>query len=227
MKKLSFLFAMTAMLFIGLDAQAQREIVIHEIVEYMSQGEQPGFEIALVDAVPDDVESSVVKFLKKHKAKVTNSRKSVEIFGDNAKFPTISPNTVDVYAIALKADYGTRLLFFFDLGGAFLNASDHDAEFAASQILLREFGLSEAVRVNEEEMKAQEKIMKELKKDLDNLVKDKEGYIADIEKAKALIAEKEKEIAENEAKQDTKRQEIDIQDEIIKLIKTKRAEIPY
>ena len=213
------------MLFMDINAQEKHEIVIHEIVEYMSQGEKPGFEVALVDAEPKDVESSVVKWLKKHKAKVTNSKKSVEIFGDNANLPNISSNTVDVYAIALKADYGTRLLLFFDLGGAFLNSLDHDAEFAASQLLMREFGLTEAVRVNEEEMKEQEKIMKDLKKELDILVRDKEGYIAEIEKAKALIEARESAILENESKQDTKRQEIEIQQEIIEIIKHKRAKI--
>ena len=99
----------------GLSANGQTEIVINEIREYMSQGEQTGFQAAIVNVDPSDVESGWKKFMKKHKAKVKSSRKSVEIFADNAVMKEVSDNTVDVYSIVRPASYGTELLVFVDL----------------------------------------------------------------------------------------------------------------
>lgn len=207
---------------------AQRnEIVINEIIEYMSQGEKTGFEVAIVDADPKDVESSWIKYLKKYKAKVTSSKKSVEIFGDDANIPQISANTIDVYAIARKAEYGTKLSVFFDLGGAFISSQDHEVAFGSAEGFLRDFALSEAIRVVEDELKEQEKVFKELGKDLDGLIKDKDGYIKEIEKAKALIAQREQDIINNEAAQETKRQQISIQEEIVNTVKQKRSQLDY
>lgn len=208
-------------------ASAQYEVVINEILEYMSQGEKTGLEVAIVDAETKDVESSWVKFMKKYKGKVTNSKKSVEIFADNANIPQVSANTVDVYAIARKAEYGTKLSVFIDLGGAFVSSQDHEVAFGAAEGLLREFALSEAVRIVEAELKAQEKVMKDLNKDLENLIKDKDSYAKEIEKAKALIAQREIDIENNEKAQETKRQQIEIQTEIVKTVKQKRSQIDY
>lgn len=220
--------ALSFVLFLGFNtAQAQYEVVINEVLEYMSQGEKTGVEVAIVDAETKDVESTWVKFMKKYKAKVTNSKKSVEVFADNAKIPQISANTVDVYAIARKESYGTKLTVFVDLGGAFVSSQEHEAAFGALEGLVREFALGEAVRVVEAELKIQEKVMKDLGKDLSGLVKDKDGYIKEIEKAKALIAQREIDIANNEKAQDTKRQQIEIQEEIVKTVKKKRSTIDY
>ena len=209
-------------------ANAQYEVVSNEILEYMSQGEKTGIEVAIVDAEPDDVETYFAKFLKKYKpSKVINSKKTVEVFADNAKIPQISANTVDVYAIARKAEYGTKLSVFIDLGGAFVSSQDHEVAYGAMEGLVREFALSEAVRVVEAELKAQEKVMKDLNKELESMIKDKDGYVKEIEKAKALIAQREIDIENNEKAQETKRQQIEIQEEIVKTVKQKRSQIDY
>ena len=66
MKRIT-LSILTLVLFLGLNnAMAQRDdIVVNEIIEYMSQGEKTGFEVAIVDADPKDVQSSFSKFLNK------------------------------------------------------------------------------------------------------------------------------------------------------------------
>ncbi len=228
MKKIT-LSILTLVLFFGMNnVMAQgNEIIVNEIREYMSQGDKTGFEVAIVDADPKDVESSWMKYLKKHKAKVTSSKKSVEVFADNTVIPQISTNTIDVYAIARKAEYGTKLSVFFDLGGAFISSQDHEVAFGAAEGFLKEFALSEAIRVVEVELKTQEKIFKELNKDLSNMIKDKDGYIKEIEKAKALIAQRENDIVNNEAAQETKRQQIAIQEEIVNTVKKKKSELEY
>ncbi len=164
MKTIS-LSILSFLLFFGiLTVNAQQKVVINEVLEYMSQGEKTGIEIAIVDALPDDVESSFVKFMKKYKGKAVTSKKSVEIFIDNALIPQMSANTVDVYAIARKADYGTKLSVFVDLGGAFVSSQEHEIAFGSLEALGREFALSEAVRIVEAELKEKEKVMKDLSK---------------------------------------------------------------
>lgn len=225
----NFTYLITAfLLFAGIGtSHAQQEIVINEILQYMSQGEKTGLEVAILDAEPSDVESTWIKFMKRYKAKVTSSKKSVEVFADNANIPQISANTVDVYAIATKAPYGTKLSVFVDLGGAFVSSRDHEAAFAAFERLLRDYAHEEAVRVVEEELKAQESVMKTLQKELESLLKDKDGYIKEIEKAKALIAQRESDIVNNEAAQETKRQQIAIQTEIIETVQQKRSQLNF
>jgi hypothetical protein len=219
---------LTFLLFVGMNtANAQYKVVINEVLEYMSQGEKTGIEVALVDAVPADVEEYFIRFMKKYKGKALSSKKTVEIFIDNATIPQISANTVDVYAIARKTDYGTKLSIFVDLGGAFVSSQDHEVAYGALEGLGREFALSEAVRVVETELKAQEKVMKDLSKELETMIKDKDTYIKEIEKAKALIAQREIDIINNEKAQETKRQQIAIQDEIVKTVKQKRAQIDF
>jgi hypothetical protein len=227
MKKLSFLF-LTAFMTLGLfNLQAQQDIIVNEIMEYMSQGEKTGFEVAILDAEPKDVETSWMKLMKKYKAKVVNSKKSVEIFSDNAMIPQVSANTVDIYSIASKTSYGTRLAVFVDLGGAFISSQDHEVAFGTFEQFLRDFAHEEAIRVVEEELKTQQNILKGLNKELDAFVKDKDGYVKEIEKAKALIAQRELDIENNIKAQDTKRAQITIQEEIIQTVQQKRTELDH
>ena len=85
MKNLS-LFITVAVLLLNIHAaQAQREIIINEVREYMSQGDQTGFEIAILDAEPRDVENTWIRIMKKQKAKVTKSSVSSAVTPDPPK----------------------------------------------------------------------------------------------------------------------------------------------
>jgi len=209
------------------NVSAQNEIIINEVMEYMSKGEKTGYEVAILDAEPKNVEATWMKIMKKYKAKVTNSKKSVEIFADNAVIPNISANSVDIYAIASKASYGTRLTVFVDLGGSFISSQDHEVAFGAFENFLRDVAHQEAVRVVDGELKLQSSVMKDLQKELESLLKSKDNYLKDIEKAKTLIAQREANVVDNEAAQETKRQQIEIQKEIIETIQQKRTELEY
>ena len=227
MKKVSFLL-LTAMMIMGLtNVQAQKEIMINEIMEYMSQGEKTGFEVAILDAEPRDVENSWMRLMKKQKAKIINSKKSVEILADNAFIPQVSANTIDVYAIATKASYGTRLTVFVDLGGSFISSQEHEVAFAAFEQFLKDLVHQESIRVLDEEIKNQLSVLKELNKELNSFVKLKDNYTKDIEKAKAMIAQRELDIGNNIKSQETKRAQISIQQEIIETVKEKRTELDY
>jgi hypothetical protein len=225
MKKLSLLTTIAVLLLTINAAQAQREIIINEVREYMSQGDQTGFEIAILDADPRDVENTWMRIMKKQKAKITNSKKSVEIFADNANIPRVSQQPIDIYAIASKVSYGTRLTVFVDLGASFISSIEHPEAYSAMESFLKDVGHQEAVRVVEEELKAQEAVLKELNKELNSFIRLKDGYTKDIEKAQALIHQREMDIENNIKSQETKRAQITIQEEIIETVRQKRTEL--
>jgi len=228
MKKLSIL-VLTICLVGSINlAQAQKaDIIINEISEHMSQGVKPGFEVAILDMEPKKAKEGWIKGLKKYKAKVISSKKSIEIVGDNAMLPTVSANTIDIYAIPSKQPYGTRLAVFVDLGGSFISSADHPVAFMAFESFLRDHANAENIRTVEFELEREQDALKSLNKELDGLVKDKDEYQQEIEKAKALIAEREEEIVDNVKAQETKRQQIEIQNEIIKTISEKRRKLDF
>lgn len=203
-------------------------VVVNEILEHMSQGEKIGLEVALVDVEVKDANKSWKKFVKKHfKAKTKSSKKSKELFTDDAKISEISENTVDIFAIATKAQYGTRLTVYFDLGGDYVSSEYHPASYGAAERILKEFAVSQSIKIVDSELKTQKNSLSDLKKELKRLIKDKGSHLKEIEEAKALIAQRERDITDNIAAQEIKRQQIAIQEEILKTIKQKRAALEY
>lgn len=206
-------------------AKAQTTFSTNEIRQFMSKGEQNGIEFILNGIKPDDAKNDIAKWAKKLKAKVESSKKSPEIFIDNAQISTVSANVVDMYAIVTPVDNGTKVTIFTDLGGAFISSSAYSTQYAGMEILLKEFMQDEAIDLVESQLKNEEKTLKTINGDLKDLVKKKEDYLKDIEDAKALIIKREQEIVKNEADQVAKQQQITLQQQIIETVKTKRASL--
>ncbi len=207
-----------------LRVNAQADIAVNEILQYMSKGEQTGFEFEIPEANSKTVTAAWKKLMKKYKGKTISSKKSPEIFTDNALIKDVSENTVDVYARIIDSKNGTTVLAFVDLGGTFVSSDEHSAQFTALENVFRKFGLSQAKKVVELQLEAEEKQLKELEKDFSSLVKEKEGYIKNIEDAKALILQREQDIVNNEENQTTKQEQIEIQKEIINTVQEKLSE---
>ncbi len=200
---------------------AQYNVTINEVLKYMSLGEEVGLEVAIVEANPSDVEKSWMKFMRQFKTKAKKPRKAIEIFADDATITDMSNNTVDVYAMAEAAEYGTKLTVFFNLGGSFVSSQEHEIAFGAAKRMLRTFALSEAANTVENELKLQEKVMKDLNKELDQMLSSKASNIKDIEKAKAVIAQRNADLAEVEKAIEIKQQQLNIQAEIMETLKNK------
>jgi hypothetical protein len=208
-------------------ANAQTTFTTNEVRQYMSKGEQNGIEIILKGANIENTREELKKWSKKIKAKFVYNKKSPEIFIDDAQINTVSANTVDIYAILVPIENGTKLTLFTDLGGAFITSYAYGAQYAAMDAQIKEFAQNLALRNTAAQLKSEEKQLKTLKKELDKLVKDKEKAIKEIEKAKALIQEKEALIQKNDAEQAAKQQQISLQQQIIETVKTKKASLNY
>jgi hypothetical protein len=221
MKKAILLFLLGGTLLFQNNVSAQYNVAINEVYKYMSLGEKAGLEVAIVEAIPSDVEKSWMKFMRQYKTKAKKPRKEIEIFADDATITDMSDNTVDVYAIAEVAEYGTKLTVFFNLGGSFVSSREHEIAFGAAKRILRNFALSEAANTIENELKLQEKVLKDLNNELDKMLSSKASNIKDVEKAKSIIEQKTAELEAVEKAIATKQKQISIQKEIMQTLENK------
>ena len=221
-KSLSFI-AFICFLFVA-NVKGQQTFVVNEIYSYMSKGQQTGFEIPIQEAKPDEALDNFEKFMKKYKGKTTSpSKKNPEGFIDNAMIKEVSPNYVDLYYTAQATEYGSKILVYVDLGGAFLGSQSHPSQFGVMQNLLKEVGRQQAIVIADSQVKAEEKVLEGLEKEIKDLAEDKANHIKEIEKANALIAQREQDIISNDQNQATKQQQIEIQKTIVQTVKDKRS----
>lgn len=204
---------------------AQTTFVTNEVRQYMSKGEQNGIEITLNGSNVNNVKDALKKWSKKHDAKFNSSKKSSEVFIDDAKLPMVSANTVDIYAIVVPIDKGSKITFFSDLGGAFITSYAYATQYAGMDAKIKEFAQSLALDNVSDQLKTEEKFLKTINKDIKKLKKDKEKSIKEIEKAKKTIAENESDIIKNDADQAAKQQQLSLQQQIIETIKSKKSSL--
>lgn len=208
-------------------AKAQTQFTTNEVRQFMSKGEQNGIEIYLNGTKPEDAKDALSKWGKKYKAKVVVDKKSPEIFIDNAQIPTVSANTLDIYAVVTPADNGSKVTFYTDLGGAFISSAAYGTQYAAMEAAIKKFAKDQAIVVTDDLLKTEEKTLKTLNGDLKDLTGKKTDYLKDIEKAKALIQQREQDITKNDADQTAKQQQISLQQQIIETVKAKRSSLNY
>lgn len=202
---------------------AQTNFVVNEVRQYMSKGEQTGFEVYLSTTNPEDARDAFEKWMKKQKAKITVTKKDPEMFVDNAMIPAVSSNALDMYVTAVAAEKGSKVTIFVDLGGAFISSAAYPQQYASFEAALKKFAKDQAIVAVEKQQKSEEKILNTLRDNLENMVKNKADYIKEIEKAKALIQQREQDIVKNDADQVSKQQQISLQQQIIETIKQKRS----
>ncbi len=204
---------------------AQTTFITNEVRQYMSKGEQNGTEIILNGSSVNDVKDALKKWSKKLDGKYISSKKSTEVFIDNASLKSVSANTIDLYVIVSPIDKGSKITVFTDLGGAFLTSYAYGTQYVAMEAQLKDFAQSLALGNVSDQIKKEEKYLKTINKDLKSLIKDKGKAIKEIDKAKGTIQKREAEIVKNDADQVAKQQQISLQQQIIETIKSKKASL--
>lgn len=202
------------MFFSMLQAQ-ETQFVVNEVQGIMSQGNNTGLEVHIPEVAVKDVESALAKWGKSNKAKVIVSKKSPEIFVDNALLPSVSDNTVDIYATVSPAKEGVLLRTYVDLGGIFVSSAEHPKAFAAMELLLINFAKDQLIALADQNVKDEEKHLSKLESELKSLQRDKTNYEKDIRNHTDNIYKREQEIVKNEQDQKVKEQQIVIQQDIV------------
>ncbi len=198
---------------------AQYSIKVKEEKEKIADGNHPCMVVSIYETNKNDVENAWEKLMKSYDAKVSSHK---EIFADNALIKDISDNTVDVYARCEKeSDNELKFLVAVDMGGAFLNSSDHGSKEKAMEKIIKEFAKNQTLNGLENKIKDQDKVYQKQQKELEGLVKDKEKLEKDIENYKNKITDAENNIKQNLLDQTSKQKEVETEkqklDELTKL----------
>jgi hypothetical protein len=193
----------------------------------MSMGSKSSFTVKYEGTDVKTVENQWTKIMKSYKGKVKKN-KAKELFADDVKLKELSTNTVDVYATVAQDETSnhTILSVWYDLGGAFLNETDHPNQVLAVKNMLDQTSLRIGAARADNVLEAEEDVLKDMNKELEKQVKEKEDGLKEIEKAKALIVKMEEMIEENNKAQETKKVEIQGQEKKIESAKEDRAKYP-
>jgi hypothetical protein len=206
---------------------AKKANAVKQEIKTMSQGVKNAFVIEIPNAKPDFVEDKWKGLLDSYKAKPKWNRKEKEYFSDNAQMTEINGNNpVDVYAkIEESGTNNTLLTVWFDLGGAYLNATDHSEKSAFGEKIIAQFTKDVALAATQKEIDEEEKKFKKQESKLKNTVGDKEDLLKNIENYKAKIKKAEDDIIKNEQSQKEQQKAIEDQREVIKKAQKKLEEI--
>jgi hypothetical protein len=215
MKKILFTIATGLLLSLPLAQAQESRFVVNEVQGSMSQGNQTGLEVHIPQVEQKAVAAALAKWGKSNKAKVIQDKKSPEIFIDNALLPSVSDNTVDIYATLSPAKEGLLLRTYVDLGGIFLSSAEHPQAFSAMELILINFAKEQMIALADQHVKDEEKHLSKLESELKTLQKDKSNYEKDIRNHTDNIYKREQEIIKNEQDQKIKEQQITIQQDIV------------
>ncbi|MBN8695199.1 MAG: hypothetical protein J0L87_01610 [Bacteroidetes bacterium] len=199
-----------------------QKIKVKESKETIGGASNNALVVTLYGVSPSDAEESFRSFMKQYDGK--RSSKDGGIFIDNASIKEISGNnTIDIYGIAQgkKGDAEITFVVAFDLGGAFLNSSEHKDQYKIAEKIVKEFAVKATKEAIENELKTAQKAQEKLEEDQKSLEKDKKGLEKDIEDYKAKITKAEQDIVKNKSDQDKKKSEIEAQKKVVSTINDK------
>lgn len=192
-----------------------------QVVE-RSVGMSAGAQNALVLEIPA-VDAGLVSDLWKgymkdfYREKPKWQRRDKEWLSDDAEIAALGMgNTVDVFAKTEQKGDNTFVYMWIDLGGAFLNSSQHRERYTEAEKILVRFGLEVARTKVKIELEEQEDMLKDLNRDLARLASDKERSEREIQRAKETIAKAEKDIEDNLKAQEEMAERVKAQEAVIR-----------
>lgn len=183
---------------------------------------------AIVVTVPygkkEIVEKELKSEMKDWGGKYNSSKGEMTTVGSSSK--AIGEKPYDGYA-KIISDNATevKVAFAVDLGGAYLNSSQHGTQYSAVLARVKQFAVRAAGESVEAEMDAEAKVLKTMEGDQSDLQKSIENSREDIEECKKRIADAEQKIRENEAAVARKGDEIAAQKDKIGTIEKKKKSI--
>jgi hypothetical protein len=195
---------------------------VNEEPRSMTQGMNNALVINIPNADDKMVERLWKNFMKLKDSKTKKIKKSEEWFSDNANIPGISgSNDIDVYATFEQTGSDIIMTVWFDIGGSFLNSTDHPERYTAGENFLIAFETEvykEGVRAK---IKEEENNMQKLESDLKKLVRTNDRLLREIEIAKKKIEKAEAAIVDNLQEQEETNTKIDAQKVIVDNTKKK------
>ena len=205
-------------------APVQRIVLdVQESKDKMSMGVQPCLKVYIPEVAKEDVERDLAKYMKSYSSK--GDAKKTETFFDNAQIKAFGNNLVDIYTITEQKAGGVELKVFFDLGGAFLSSGNHPEQFKAAEDIVRRFAREEAVAGVGLQIVAAQKTLDLKMKEFDNLVRQDTALSRKIRESQAIIDQAVIDQQAIRQSQDTKKTDLEMQQELLQGLKAKQAGI--
>jgi hypothetical protein len=208
-----FLFFILFLTSVGLSAQDATEKKVS-----MSLGPQNAYFVEIPGADKGMAEKTLYEFVKEY-GKMKENGKAKEHYLMATKIPVINGTSpLDMYAKFEEGKGMTTTYVWVDLGGAFVNSTDHASQSKALAQFMRDYFYAVRKKVVTEELKKEEKNLSSLEKDLKKLKEKNDDYHKEIEKAKQKIIEAEANIEKNLVDQENKGKEIDTQKSVVEKV---------
>jgi len=166
------------------------------------------------------LEKALKNELKDWNGKYNSSKNEITVGQGTMKAIGIKPFDAIVKIIESKnADISFALAI--DLGGAYLNSTDHKMQYETVSEKMRLFALRISKETMDDENKEQIKILTLLEKEEKVLIKYKEDLEYTIQDCEKKIEDAKKSVEQNIKRQEEKRNEIDAQKTVIEIIEEK------
>jgi hypothetical protein len=201
-------------LFLAINGFSQK-LKVKESHENIGGGNNNALVVTLYDVKPSDAEKTFRSFMKAYDGK--SSSKDGGVFIDHALIKDMGNNTIDIYGKAQgsKEDKEIKFIVAFNLGGAFLNSSEHKDQYKVAERIVKDFAVKATKDAIEEELKDAQKVQSKLEDEQKELEKENKNLNNDIENYKAKIKKAEEDIVKNKTNQDNKKLEIETQKKAI------------
>ncbi len=214
-------FITTSLIFTISSCCLSQEIKVKEANQSFSSGSHNALLVNIYEADKATVEKEWKKLVKDFHPEKTNENKGEYMF-DNATFKQIGNNTVDVYSkTEEKSDKSIQLVVCFDLGGAYLNSSEHKDKYEYFKKLLYDFAVNTSRESLNEELKQASKLLESTTDKQHSLEKDNKDLEEEIVSYNEKITKDKEKIAKNKTEIEAKKKEAETEQKAVEVIKAK------
>lgn len=192
------------------------QISVTETKSSFSGGTQPCLKTEISEADDDFCIKEWKRLLDNYKnEKVKKSGN--EVFGDNVLIPALGNNPVDFYTTFdyRKKDNKTIVCLAVDLGGAYLNSSDHSDKFREIKKIFTDYAKNTQKKYWEKKLEDEQDVLKKLQKKKASLEEDNKEMTEDNFRYENDIKKNEKEIADTKVKLEIKKKEVENQKKVV------------
>lgn len=151
--------------------------------------------------------------MKDYGAKVSSEKGG--LFGDNAVIKEMGDNTVDMHARVDDKKDEVDLIVAFDLGGAYLNSSDHPDKYKIASKIMHDFAVKLTTNAIDYQLKVQQKALDKLNSQEKDLVKENKNLNDQIVEYQNKIKKNQDAIEKNKNDQAEKQKEIAQQQQVV------------
>ena len=196
------------LLFAGLSSALwAQKIRVSESRDNIGGGSHNALTVQVYGVDAKEVEKEWKSKVKDYNPKKVSDNKG-EIFADNAVIKDMGNNTIDIYARIVDKKGEVDLVVAFDLGGAFLNSSDHKDKYQIAEKILHDFAVKITKDAIESQLKTQQKALEKLNGQEKDLVKQNTNLNTEITDYQAKIKKNQDAIVKNKDEQAAKQKEI-------------------